>query len=89
MRWLGTLAAVLTLAAVVANSVWFMRRGLGFGGFLSLAWPAALAALGIVAGALALGFASVRLMLRKESSRSNSGSQPGADPQDEGPEGDG
>lgn len=80
MRWLGMTAALLTLIAVVMNSIWFMRRGLGFGGFVSMAWPAALAAFGVVAFALVLGFVSVRAMLRAragEEEQPNPGTGPG------------
>lgn len=66
MRWLGMTAAIVTLVAVVMNSIWFVRRGLGLGGFFSIAWPAALAAFGVVAFALVLGFVSVRALNRPE-----------------------
>ncbi|HEY8497232.1 MAG TPA: hypothetical protein VIK98_09420 [Limnochordales bacterium] len=64
MRWLGMTAAIATLIAVVMNSIWFARRGLGLGGFVSMAWPAALATFGLVAFALVLGFVSVRALNR-------------------------
>ena len=82
MRWLGMTAAILTLIAVVMNSIWFIRRGLGLGGFLSLAWPAALATFGVVAFALALGFFSVRAMLRARQAEegANNGSEAGHGP---------
>ena len=64
MRWLGMTAAIATLIAVVMNTIWFARRGMGLGGFCSIAWPAALATFGLVTFALVLGFVSVRALNR-------------------------
>ncbi len=66
MRWLGMAAAFMTLAAVILNTIWFTRQGLSLGSFLALTWPAALGAFGVLAGAMVLGFVSVRLMLRAD-----------------------
>jgi len=64
LRWLGMTAAVATLVAVVMNSIWFVRRGLGLGGFISMVWPVALATAGVIAFAIGLGWLTVRAMLR-------------------------
>lgn len=66
MRVLGMTAALMTLAAVVLNTIWFIRQGFSFGDFLSVAWPAALTAFGVLAGAIVIGFLSVRLMLKAD-----------------------
>lgn len=66
MRVLGMAAAFLTVAAAVLNVIWFLRQGFSFGTFVSVTWPAALGALGFMAGAVLLGIVSVRLMLRAD-----------------------
>ncbi|MFS8664068.1 MAG: hypothetical protein LOD84_00015 [Limnochordales bacterium] len=76
MRWLGITAAVVTLIAVAMNSLWFVRRGLGLGGFVSMVWPVALATAGVVGFALVLGFVSVRAMNR---SGGHDAASPGAE----------
>lgn len=66
MRVLGMTAALMTLAAVVLNTIWFIRQGFSLGSFLSVTWPAALAAFGVLAGAIVIGVLSVRLMLKAD-----------------------
>jgi len=78
VRWLGMTAAIVTLVAVVMNTIWFARRGMGLGGFFSIAWPAALATFGVVAFALVLGFVSVRA-LNRSAEADGAESEPGGD----------
>jgi len=82
MRWLGMAAAFMTLAAVILNTIWFTRQGLSLGSFLALTWPAALGAFGVLAGAMILGFVSVRLMLRADAESERAAAGREADPDD-------
>lgn len=77
MRWLGMLAAVCTLAAVILNSIWFARRGgMSAKGFLALSGPTVLYLMVFLAAVFAIAWLSGRLLLL-------------LDPREAGDEGDG
>ncbi len=62
MRWLGMIAGVVTLAAAVFNIVVFSRLKVDFGGFATVGLSTA----AFMAFTIALGFVTVRLMLRRD-----------------------
>lgn len=69
VRWLGIGAAVATLVAAVLNVIWFSRHILPFREFVAVVWPAALATVGILGGAVVIGIVTVRLMIRADEKR--------------------
>lgn len=66
LRVLGSVAAALTLAAVLANVVWFARRGLGPLKLLAIAGPLWLAVAAVIAGAALGAWLVGRLLAARE-----------------------
>lgn len=65
MKWLGMLSAVLTLAAVILNTMWFSRfGGIATGDFLRMSIPTVLFLLLFLSAVFVFGGLSARLMAK-------------------------
>lgn len=67
MRWLGLLAGVVTLTAVILNIFWFQRfAGISPGALLRLSVPTVLLLVLFISGVFLAGRLSARLMVRTD-----------------------
>lgn len=65
MRWMGIIAALCTLTAVILNTIWFGRYGrMSASTFLALSAPTVLYLGVFLAGAFAIAWLSGRLLAR-------------------------
>jgi len=74
MRWLGVIAALCTLAAVILNTIWFARRGgISARNFFALSGPTVLYLIVFVAAVFAIAWLSGRLLLLLDTRESGEG----------------